>query len=155
MTDPESLARARAEFDALVAKEKDMEAAFKKNLTLEACSELTYMGYVIQEALRLNPAAIHTSPTQFEKDTRLGSLTVKANEILLVNIYGLHRNGKWWQRPQEFLPDRFDPSHPLAKTPSGDKRHPFAWLPFSGGKRICFGKTFAEFVLKVKLTMMT
>ena len=99
MTDLESLARARAEFDALVAKEKDMEAAFKKNLTLEACSELTYMGYVIQEALRLNPAAIHTSPTQFEKDTRLGSLTVKANEILLVNIYGLHRNGKWWQRP--------------------------------------------------------
>ena len=29
-----------------------------------------------------------------------------------------------------------------------------SFLPFSGGKRICFGKTFAELVLKVICSMM-
>ena len=29
-----------------------------------------------------------------------------------------------------------------------------SFLPFSGGKRICFGKTFAEMVLKVICSMM-
>ena len=27
-------------------------------------------------------------------------------------------------------------------------------MPFNGGKRVCFGKTFAELVLKVICTMM-
>jgi len=43
----------------------------------------------------------------------------------------------------------------LSRTPSGEKRPAFAWLPFNGGKRICFGKTFAEFVLKITVSMMT
>ena len=29
-----------------------------------------------------------------------------------------------------------------------------SWIPFSGGKRVCFGKTFAESVNKLALTMM-
>jgi len=74
---------------------------------------------------------------------------------MTINIFGLHRNANQWQRPTEFLPDRFDPDCELSKTSDGRKRHPFAWLPFSGGKRICFGKTFAEFVVKMLVTMMT
>jgi cytochrome P450 len=34
-------------------------------------------------------------------------------------------------------------------TPSGQKRHPLAFSPFLGGKRICIGKTFAETVAKL------
>ena len=66
----------------------------------------------------------------------------------------MHRNSTQWQRPYEFLPDRFDADHPLSLTPSGKKRHPMAFLAWHGGKRICFGKTFAEMVLKVISTMM-
>ena len=80
---------------------------------------------------------------------------MKAETALYINIHGLHRNGKQWQRPDEFLPDRFDPSHQLSRTPSGEKRSSFSWLPFNGGKRICFGKTFAEFVMKIIITMVT
>ena len=29
-----------------------------------------------------------------------------------------------------------------------------SYLPFSGGKRVCFGKTFAEMALKVICSMM-
>ena len=68
---------------------------------------------------------------------------------------GLHLNGNQWQRPYEFLPDRFDPNHPLSRTPAGDKRNPYSWLPFLGGRRICFGKAFAEVMGKAMVTMMT
>ena len=81
-------------------------------------------------------------------------LKVKAGTFFTILIFDVHRNSSQWQRPHEFLPDRFDTSHPLSKTPSGEKRHSFSWMPFNGGKRVCFGKTFAEVVLKVICTMM-
>lgn len=80
---------------------------------------------------------------------------MKAHDNVLINIHGLNMNGNHWQRPREFLPDRFDPEHPLSKTPSGEKRSPYAIAAFSGGRRICFGKSFAELSGKALLTMMT
>ena len=32
--------------------------------------------------------------------------------------------------------------------PNGEKRHPYSFQPFLGGRRICLGKTFAEVVAK-------
>lgn len=34
------------------------------------------------------------------------------------------------------------------------KRHPMSFLPFSGGKRICLGKTFAEVMFKIVMTLI-
>ena len=70
-------------------------------------------------------------------------------------MYGLHRNSSQWQRPHEFLPERFDSSDPLSLTPAGMKRSPGSFAPFNGGKRICLGKNFAETNLKILLTYMT
>jgi len=72
-----------------------------------------------------------------------------------VSFYGLHFNTNEWQRPREFLPDRFDPEHPLYLTPSGKKRNSASWCPFFGGQRICFGKTFAENDMKIIATYFT
>ena len=44
MTDPDSLARVRAEFDSLKGDETDFEKAFRDILTLEATGDLTYLG---------------------------------------------------------------------------------------------------------------
>ena len=37
----------------------------------------------------------------------------------------------------------------MSKTADGRKRSAYSFLPFSGGRRVCFGKTFAEFNLKL------
>ena len=71
-------------------------------------------------------------------------MLIKSDCNIYVNISGLHMNAKQWQRPKEFLPQRFDPNDPLYLTPDGKKRHTMSLAPFNGGKRICFGKTFAE-----------
>ena len=68
---------------------------------------------------------------------------------------GLHHHSGQWQRPYEFLPQRFDPKDPLYLTPDGKKRNAYSWLPFMGGRRVCLGKQFAEIMAKAILTMMT
>ena len=96
-----------------------------------------------------------SSHLHFEKDTMVGGVMIKAYTPILINILGLHLDRSVWQRATEHLPDRFDPSHPLSKTLSGEKRSNFSWLPFNGGKRICFGKTFAELAIKMTMTMLS
>ena len=76
MTDPESLARARAEFDPFKEGEDDIEKIFRDVLTLEKSGDLTYLGYCIQESLRINPVSVGTSQYWFEKDTKLGNLNI-------------------------------------------------------------------------------
>jgi len=82
-------------------------------------------------------------------------LLVKKGDRVRVLPWALHKHSGEWQRPHEFLPDRFDPDSPLYLTPAGKKRNPMSWVPFSGGKRICFGKTFAESNLKIMLSYFT
>jgi cytochrome P450 len=73
----------------------------------------------------------------------------------MINIYALHHNQDEWQRHDEYLPERFDPESPLFFTPAGKKRHPMSFGPFFGGKRICLGKTFSEYIAKVFATVIT
>lgn len=61
----------------------------------------------------------------------------------------LHRHKGQWQDPLRFEPDRFDNNHPLSLTPSGKKRTSHTYSPFSAGRRVCFGKTFAESNMKI------
>ena len=70
-------------------------------------------------------------------------------------MHALNLNANEWQRPFEFLPERFDYTNPFSKTPKGGKRIPSSWSTFSGGKRICFGKTLAEAELKVTLLYLS
>ena len=89
------------------------------------------------------------------QDAKVGKYDVKAGDNFIINMNGLHKNRAEWQRPMEFLPERFDPTDPLSLTPAGKKRHTMSWVPFFGGKRVCFGKTFAEANLKLVSTYLT
>ena len=94
------------------------------------------------------------SDVALSRDTKIGEFNIRAGDSLRVNIHGLHYNSSEWQRPTEFLPQRFDPDDPLFLTPNGNKRHSDSFVPFNGGKRICFGKTFAEIVVKIATLYM-
>ena len=89
-------------------------------VTMDTCSEFTFLSMVISEALRLSPPVPAATLVHFEQDVQLGNkLHVKAYTALSINITAMCYNAKYWQRPYEFLPDRFDPQHELSKTPSG------------------------------------
>ena len=86
------------------------------------------------------------------QDVKLGKYNFLKGDKLAVNFVGLHFNENDWKSPNEFRPERFDHENEMSLTPKGAKRNPYAWAPFNGGKRICFGKTFADINMKIFAT---
>ena len=84
-----------------------------------------------------------------------GKYSFEPGDIMSIQFEGLAQDPNQWQRPTEFLPQRFDNSDPLSLTPSGKKRHVNSWVPFHGGSRVCFGKTLAEAQIKVLHSYLT
>jgi len=96
---------------------------------------LTYTAGVVSESLRLFPPA-YALGRQAVVTTELGGYPVARGEIVLAPAWVIHRDRRWFDKPDEFLPERWD----------GDlaKRLPrFAYFPFGGGPRQCIGSAFA------------
>ncbi len=88
-----------------------------------------------EEALRLYPPAATLSREALEADT-LGGRSVRAGETVIISPWVLHRHQLLWERPDEFLPERFMPG-------VREKIDRFAYLPFGAGPRVCIGGGFA------------
>ena len=110
---------------------------------------------VMLEALRYEAPIPMSTGIYLKKDLKLGKYNFKEGDVIMNNFHGLHHNSSEWQRPSEFLPLRFDNTLKLSLTPGGKKRNPASFCPFSGGARICMGKTFAEASLKIVMTYLT
>ena len=103
--------------------------------TFDDLRQLPYTRQVFSEALRLYPPAWAVS-RQAIRDTVLGGHRIPEGAILTISPYVLHHDARLWSRPDVFDPDRFAPEADI-------KRHKFAFLPFSAGRRGCIGEQFA------------
>ncbi|MEM1374332.1 MAG: cytochrome P450 [Pseudomonadota bacterium] len=94
---------------------------------------IDYARLVIDEALRLYPplAAI---PRRAAKKARLGPLQIRRGDAVLVPVHVVHRHERLWERPNDFVPERF-----AAK----GSKIAYQYLAFGGGERYCPGAAFA------------
>lgn len=97
--------------------------------------QLPYTLQVIQEAMRLYPAAWSISREPLAADA-LGDYAVRAGQIIYVAIFNVHHHPRYWPDPERFDPERFSPAG-QARWP-----HKHAYIPFGGGPRMCIGKPF-------------
>lgn len=114
---------------------------------IEDLPNLTYTRMVLDETLRLYPAAWMISRTAVEED-EVGGYRIPAGHTLFLSPYVTHRRTDLWPNPEGFDPERF--------APAGGNRHPrFAYYPFGGGPRLCIGNNFAlmEATLVVAMVM--
>jgi cytochrome P450 len=98
-------------------------------------SLLVYTGCVFRESLRLYPPAWVIGRGAVT-DYRLGDIEVPAGSTLLLSPYATHRDTRFWDRPEEFIPERW------LEEPAG-QRPKFAFYPFGAGSRVCIGEHFA------------
>lgn len=116
-----------------------------------ALNELPVTLAVIKETLRLFPPAASARGGQpdFFLSCPSNNTRLPTEECLVwSNHHGLHRNPRYWVRPEEFLPERWLVSE-------GDPLYPIkdAWRPFEKGPRSCIGQELAIAELKVILAL--
>ena len=114
-------------------KDKTKQDKLKHAVTFEGLSNLNYLNQVVLEALRFNPPVLHSSYISLNQDSQIGNYKFKAGDNICCNFEALHKNKNEWQKPREFLPERFDHENELSLTPQGKKRNTYSWLPFNGG----------------------
>lgn len=85
--------------------------------------------------MRLYPPVPFIGRTLSE-DVQLDQYTLPKGTMVTLGIYYLHRDPRFFPDPEKFDPDRFLPENTT-------RRHPYAYLPFSGGARNCIGQKFA------------
>ncbi|XP_070006352.1 geraniol 8-hydroxylase-like [Nicotiana sylvestris] len=99
--------------------------------------KLPYLQAVVKEVIRLHPAAPLLLPHKAQEDTEIFDFIVPKNSQVLVNAWAIERDPKYWEKPLEFMPERFINS-------SVDyKGRDFEYIPFGAGRRICPGMPLA------------
>jgi cytochrome P450 len=102
--------------------------------TLEDVPKLTYTRAVFEEALRLYPPVPLLTREAVRTETFKDTIIPKGSMIMVVP-WLLNRHKKLWERPDEFLPERFLPGYHKPATK-------FSYVPFSIGPRVCPGMGF-------------
>lgn len=61
------------------------------------------------------------------------STTIKKGYRVGIPIIGIHNDPEYYPEPEKFDPERFSEKNK-------QNRHPYAFIPFGEGPRICIGK---------------
>lgn len=134
---PQSLARMREELDAVLGGRAP---------SAEDLPRLPYTRAAFDETLRLYPPA-WGQPRESVEEDEIGGCRIPAKNIVMVCQWVTHRRPDLWERPDEFVPERFVGAGPGSFPP-------FAYYPFGGGARQCIGSSFALMEAQVILATL-
>ncbi|MFV9506824.1 MAG: cytochrome P450 [Oscillochloridaceae bacterium umkhey_bin13] len=115
-------------------------------LTPEDLPHLVYTGQIVSETLRLKPPAWWAERTPLE-DSELGGYRVTAGTPVVISVYVSHRDPRWFEAPNRFMPERFAPGQ-IEQLPK------YAYLPFGAGSHVCIGNNFALLEARIILAVM-
>ncbi|CAL5001707.1 unnamed protein product [Urochloa decumbens] len=134
LRNPSAMARAREELDgALGGKQEAVEEA--------DVARLPYLQAVVKEAMRLHPVAPLLLPhLAVEDGVEIGGYTVPKGSTVIFNAWAIMRDPEVWERPEEFVPERFLDSVEL-------RAKDYEFIPFGAGRRLCPGLPMAERVV--------
>lgn len=139
----------------LLAKHPEIRASLERELdevigdrplAHDDLARLRLTEAVLEETMRLYPPAYFLG-RRATREVELGGHRLGRNEVVLINVAGIHRNPRVWEDPDRFDPSRFDPVRRKAIP-----RH--AYLPFGAGPRICIGSQFAMMEGKILLATL-
>jgi cytochrome P450 len=114
-------------------------------ITNEDLKDAITLKAVIKETLRLHPPGPVAVPHQSMKESCINGYTIPKGTRVLVNVWSINRDPKYWENPDEFCPERF------IKNDVSFFGNNFHYIPFGAGRRICPGIHFAMHNIEVLL----
>ncbi|MEA2645446.1 MAG: hypothetical protein QOE92_529 [Chloroflexota bacterium] len=113
---------------------------------LEEVARLPFVRSVIDETLRLYPPFWEVLRSSHEED-EIGGYRIPAGTSILLAPYVTHRLPEFWDDPEEFRPQRFEPEQ-LRGRPR------YAYFPFGAGPRSCIGRPLALLEMQLVLALL-
>lgn len=110
-----------------------LEAQRKATLDYEGLRKSVFVQSTYKEALRLYPSA-YFLPRETNQDDILGEVKIPKGSQVFLSVRHLQRHPDYFESPNEFVPGRF----------LEEQKHPFSFIPFGGGPRICIGAALAK-----------
>lgn len=117
-------------------------------VTEENLSNLSYMYLVIKEALRLHPPRPPLLPRECRTTCQVLGFDVPKGTIVLVNMWAINRDPKYWDQSEEFILERFE------HVDINFKGMNFEYMPFGAGRRMCPGMAFGLVNLELVLASL-
>ncbi|KAK8940742.1 hypothetical protein KSP39_PZI010055 [Platanthera zijinensis] len=164
---PSKMSKAQEEIDSVLGE---------KRPTLERIKSLEYIRLIVAESLRLYPQPPLLIRRSLQPDKLPGGhqgpeegYEIPAGTDIFLSVYNLHRSPYFWDRPNEFEPERFlipktsegidgwkgfDPTRTPGALYPNETMADFAFLPFGGGQRKCVGDQFALLESAVALALL-
>ncbi|GAA3727719.1 cytochrome P450 [Flavobacterium ginsengisoli] len=112
---------------------------------IEQLQKMTYTNAVLNESMRLYPPAWITDRENVEDDS-LTEFKIKKSTLIGISFYELHRNPKYWDIPDQFIPERF-----LGEQKKKSMQY---FYPFGAGPRMCIGTGFAIYEMCLTISQI-
>ncbi|XP_022907787.2 cytochrome P450 9e2-like [Onthophagus taurus] len=109
------------------------------DLSYDSISKIKYLDQIVSETLRLWPPSAFTNRECVKNYLINDDLTIEKGTGIIIPIFGIHRDEKFYPNPDKFDPERFN----------GPNLNPYAFIPFGIGPRNCIGSRLALLEAKV------
>ncbi|CAN0924312.1 Premnaspirodiene oxygenase [Linum grandiflorum] len=107
--------------------------------------ELSYLNAVIKESLRMHPDGPLLLPRETRATVTVNGFEIPAKTRVLVNVWAIGRDPRYWTDPDVFRPERF-----LDSLIDYKGTH-FEFIPFGAGRRMCPGMLFGLAIVQLTL----
>ncbi|CAO2188458.1 unnamed protein product [Urochloa humidicola] len=134
---PTIFAKATEELDRVVGRgrwvtEKDLPC-------------LPFLEAIVKETMRVHPIVPLLIPRVAREDAAVGGYDIPKGTRVLINVWTIGMDPALWDKPEEFVPERFVGSK------MDVKGQDFELLPFGSGRRMCPGYNLGLKVIQLSL----
>ncbi|RIB14966.1 cytochrome P450 [Gigaspora rosea] len=147
---PEKLRNLRLELESTFPELQNRSCKQDDDLFLpphENLKSLKYLNAIIDETLRLFPAALGGIMRQTTEDTIISNHLIPKDTIVSASLWKLHRSKQiWGQDVDEFVPERWFDLDPKIRSD--------AYYPFGNGSRLCIGINFAMMEMRIIISAL-
>lgn len=135
---PEILKKAQTEIDEVVGHDRLVgESDMPK---------LPYLHCIMNETMRMYPGGPLLIPHESAEECRVGGYRVPRGTMLLINLFSIHNDPKYWPEATKFKPERFEGME--------DVRDGYKMMPFGSGRRGCPAENLALRIVGLTLASL-